>query len=348
MQQNAMGGLTQPAMAGEGAVTSHRSTAPVFVLGCPRSGTTLLYHMLLSAGNFAVYRAESNVFNLLMPGFGSLRQRRDRERLLRVWLRSKLFTLSGLDADEISTRIIEECRNAGDFLRILMESIARRQKVERWADCTPDHLLYIPEIKRQIPNALIVHIIRDGRDVALSYAKQGWSYPLPWDRGQSLGVAALYWDWMVRRGRQHGQHLGSDYCEVHFEDLVRKPSETLSRLSLFVGQELDLEEIKKKGIGSVSEPNSSFLTESAGDGFNPVERWRDKLESNQVSLLEGLVGDLLRDLEYPISDEAVASVELLRMRMTYRAMFTAKLWLRSNMPLARYLIDLSRMEIKKD
>ncbi|PYX37709.1 MAG: hypothetical protein DMG81_13485 [Acidobacteria bacterium] len=39
-----------------------RSKAPVFVLGCPRSGTTLLYHMLLSAGNFALYRAESQVF----------------------------------------------------------------------------------------------------------------------------------------------------------------------------------------------------------------------------------------------------------------------------------------------
>ena len=47
-----------------------RSKAPVFVLGCPRSGTTLLYHMLLSAGNFAVYRAESQVFNLLEPRFG--------------------------------------------------------------------------------------------------------------------------------------------------------------------------------------------------------------------------------------------------------------------------------------
>jgi hypothetical protein len=50
-----------------------RKTAPVFVLGCPRSGTTVLYHMLLSAGNFAVYRTESNVFNLLVPRFRGMR-----------------------------------------------------------------------------------------------------------------------------------------------------------------------------------------------------------------------------------------------------------------------------------
>ena len=62
--------------------TAAQSKAPVFVLGCPRSGTTLLYHMLLSAGNFAVYRAESQVFNLLEPHFGSLSQAANRRKLL--------------------------------------------------------------------------------------------------------------------------------------------------------------------------------------------------------------------------------------------------------------------------
>ena len=77
-----------------------RKTAPVFVLGCPRSGTTVLYHMLLSAGGFAVYRSESNVFNLLVPRFHGMRSAADRKELLDVWLRSKLFRVSGLDAGE--------------------------------------------------------------------------------------------------------------------------------------------------------------------------------------------------------------------------------------------------------
>jgi hypothetical protein len=62
-----------------------RSRAPVFVLGSPRSGTTLLYDMLLSAGGFAVYLAESNVFNLLVPRFGDLRVHANREKLLQAW-----------------------------------------------------------------------------------------------------------------------------------------------------------------------------------------------------------------------------------------------------------------------
>jgi hypothetical protein len=240
---------------------SDRKTAPVFVLGYPRSGTTVLYHMLLSAGNFAVYRAESNVFNQLVPRFRGMRSSADRKELLDVWLRSKLFRVSGLDAREISARIMRDCRSGGDFLRILMQETARQQAVARWADCTPEHILYMEQIKREIPDALFIHIIRDGRDVALSYAKQGWSFPLPWDRHDRLGVAGLYWEWLVDKGREQGKRLGADYQEVRFEELVARPQETLSRLGSFIHHDLDYERIQRAGIGSVSEPNSSFLGE---------------------------------------------------------------------------------------
>src|ERR1700720_1203865 len=89
----------------KGAVASSRNRAPVFVLGCGRSGTKFLYHTLLSAGGFAVYHAESNAFNLLNLRFGDLKRRKNRERLLRSWLKSKLFHRSGLKAEEIEPRI---------------------------------------------------------------------------------------------------------------------------------------------------------------------------------------------------------------------------------------------------
>ncbi len=343
-----MGTLAQNSTTSKIAGAQRRSKSPVFVLGCPRSGTTLLYHMLLSAGDFAVYRAESNVFNLLVPRFGDLRSPRNRERLLEQWLRSKLFRVSGLDANEIAAKLKAECRSGGDLLRILMEEIARKQGVERWADCTPDHLLYIPEIKRQIPHALIVHIIRDGRDVALSYVTQGWSFPLPWDRCEHHAVAGLYWDWIVRKGREHGRKLGVDYQEVFFEDLVNKPRETLLRLSEFVGQDLDYERIQKVGIGSVSEPNSSFVAESGNQEFHPVGRWKDKLTPAQLVRFESLVGDLLQELGYSLSaarGEAHESFYVERMRKTYQLMFRAKHWLKNQTPLGRF-IDLGTMEIR--
>src|SRR6266581_8381941 len=218
-------------MVSKGLTTEQREAtrkeAPVFVLGCVRSGTTLLYHMLLSAGGFAVYRAESNAINLLEPRFGDLSTRRNKEKLMEAWLNSKLFRVSGLDAESIRAKVIAECKNGGDFLRIVMGEVARSQNVGRWADCTPEHLLYLGRIKQTIPNALIVHIIRDGRDVALSMEKGNWIRPITRQAKQGLAVAGLYWEWIVSKGRRDGRKLGGDYTEVRFEELVADPPRVL-------------------------------------------------------------------------------------------------------------------------
>src|SRR5271166_4374137 len=124
----------------ESAPSRARSTSPVFVVGCPRSGTTYLYHMLLSAGNFAIYRAESEVFHQIEPRFGDLSVSENKKRLLAAWFKSRLFTATGLDPAALEERVMRECRNGGDFLCIVMEEMARHQGVKRWAECTPDHI----------------------------------------------------------------------------------------------------------------------------------------------------------------------------------------------------------------
>jgi hypothetical protein len=80
----------------------------VFVLRSPGSSTTLLYDMLLSAGGFAVYLTESNVFNLLAPRLGDLSSRANRERLLEAWLGSRLFRPSRLEAEQVRQRILQD------------------------------------------------------------------------------------------------------------------------------------------------------------------------------------------------------------------------------------------------
>src|SRR5206468_9163246 len=87
-----------------------RKHAPVFVLGAPRSGTTLLYHMLLSAGGFAVFRAETHVFDLLGPRFGDFGKLRNRRVLLEEWLRSNSFRISGLDPARVEELVLNHCR----------------------------------------------------------------------------------------------------------------------------------------------------------------------------------------------------------------------------------------------
>jgi LPS sulfotransferase NodH len=316
-----------------------RNKAPVFVLGCPRSGTTLLYHMLLSAGNFAIYRGESQVFNLLEPRFGDLSVSRNKRKLLAAWEGSALFTRTGLNAGQIEAEVMQSCQNAGDFLRIVMEAMARKQGVERWADCTPEHLLFLRRIKETIPDALIVHIIRDGRDVALSLGKQKWIRPFLWDRGADLLVAALYWEWIVKRGREDGKKLGPDYYEVRYEELVANPRNTLAQLGTFVGQELDYGRIEQVGIGSVSEPNSSFKNETEAGEFQPVARWRASLSGDRLSDLECLVGKTLAELGYEratAESDVPHRAALKRMRASYRAYFDSKWTLKTRTLLGRF------------
>ncbi len=238
-----------------------------------------------------------------------------------------------------------ECRSGGDFLRIVMQEVARKQGTARWADCTPDHLLYMEEIKRQMPDALFIHIIRDGRDVALSYVKQGWSYPLPWDRDECLGVAGLYWEWVIRKGREQGKRLGADYQEVRFEELITNPQETLSRLGLFIDHDLDYDRIQRTGIGSVSRPNSSFASESE-ETFNPVARWKTKMPPEQLAAFEELVGDFLLELGYSLSSEPKqkTSLRVARLRTTYLALFEAKHRMKAT-PLGRF-VGLGYIEVE--
>ena len=336
---------TMPAVSNSYLHSHARSRAPVFVLGCVRSGTTLLYHMLLSAGNFAVYRVESSVFNLLEPRFGDLSIESNKKSLLEAWSESRLYTLSGLDKQEISTKVMDECRNGGDFLRIVMSEIAMKQGVERWADTTPEHILYLHRIKQTIPDALVIHIIRDGRDVALSTDKLGYVRRLPWDRKPSKMVAGLYWEWMVNKGRRGGRNLGADYTEVHFEELIDRPRETLARLSQFIGQHLDYDQIRKVGIGSVSAPNTSFGGGSA-ESFNPVGRWRSGYSAEELAMFEGLVCRTLEETGYALATkdrEAMNRTDLRVMRWIYRTYFDTKLYLKARTPLGKLLVtrDLS-------
>jgi hypothetical protein len=268
----------------------------------------------------------------------------DRTRLMNSWLNSLLFRVSGLDGPVIRAKVIDQCGNEGEFLRTVMEEISRCQGVSRWADCTPEHLLYMRRIKRQIPDARFIHIIRDGRDVALSYLRQGWSYPLPWDKNEQLAVAALYWNWIVGKGRGEGVRLGADYEEARFEDLVTHPAETLGRIGEFIGHDLDYATIQRNGVGSVSEPNSSF--EIGTETFAPVGRWRSMMSSAQVADFEDIAGDRLRELGYPLASSSQrTSIRASRLRATYLTLFPLKQWLKAYTPLGRR-VKLGRIKIE--
>src|SRR5262249_9115336 len=127
--------------------------APVFILGCPRSGTSFLYHLLLSAGGFAEFHTQMNVFDVLEPIYGDLGVLKNKKEMMQEWLRSKASQASGLEAREIEAKVLAECRGASDFLRIVMDEIAHRQNVDRWIDSTPTNIPHMLRISTDFPEA---------------------------------------------------------------------------------------------------------------------------------------------------------------------------------------------------
>jgi hypothetical protein len=326
-----------------------RSRRPVFVMGCHRSGTNLLYDILLSSGGFAIYRGHLDLYKMFIPKFGSLDKRANRERVVETWLHSKGYRRSGLKAKEIRAKLLDGCRTGGDFIRIVMTEIARNQNADRWAIYDPDSVLYVPQIKADIPEALFIHIVRDGRDIALSLKKMEGFKPLPWNIGSSRDLlpTAAYWKWMVRSGQEHGRKIPADYIEVRYEDLVLEPRETLATLSRFLDHELDHERIQQAGLGRLRETNSSFREEATNSQVNPIQRWKERLTQEQVAGLEALVGDCLQEHGYSLTTSPEARSPGLRekwIRTFYPALLGTKLWLKTRTPMGR-LANLSVLEL---
>ena len=319
-------------------------------MGCHRSGTNLLYDMLLSAGGFAIYRGILPIYETLIPRFGSLQNRAHREKLVETWLLSKGFRRTGLDASLLSTQILNDCRTGGDFIRIVMDAVAENQHARRWAAYDPDNVMHVEQIKREIPSALFLHIIRDGRDIALSLKKMGGFAPLPWDRGptQSLVATALYWQWMVQRGRSGGSKFPADYIEIRYEDLVSSPREALARLGAFIDHDLDYDRIQQAGLGRVSDTNSSFREEGAQREINPLGRWRERLSHADVAAIESSVGESLQENGYELSlpaDERRLGPRLSSMHAIYPAYLNTKQWLKARTPLGRFVrLSVLRLE----
>jgi LPS sulfotransferase NodH len=315
--------------------------SPVFVVGCPRSGTTLLYSMLVAAGGFAVYRKETYFYSLVSR-FPSMRTPRDQERFTTEYLQGYLGKVPGFDVVPFVRNAARQCATPADFLPRLMEGIARSQRVERWIEATPVHLLFMPEIKKAVPDARFVHVIRDGRDCALSYERQRWVTTLPWDRRRSVGVAALFWDWTVRTGRRLARTCGDDYLEIHFEDLVADPPAVLARIGRFLDHDLDYERIQRNPVHALRIPNTSFRDDRSQGAFNPVERWKTPGASEDARLCETLIGQSLEELGYPLAFPRARGTRRLRartMRWIYQSHYAGKHWIKTRTTLGRYAIS---------
>ncbi len=179
--------------------------------------------------------------------------------------------------------------------RALYSSYAAFHGKTRYGDKTPSYVLHIELLASMFPEAVFVHLIRDGRDVALSYLDADFG-------AKTLGQAAISWDRYVRAGRVAGEALGPErYREVRYEELVREPERVLEELCRFVDLPYD-ERMLRYHEHADQMVSSLSHNEHHQNLYRPptvgLRDWRSQLSPADTAVFESLAGDLLDELGY--------------------------------------------------
>ena len=207
----------------------------VFIIGCPRSGTTWVQR-LLSCHPQVRTGQESNLFN---DSIG-LQLRRWR-RGLSVRERGGV----GLACYFTEPEMLDLLR---DFMRKLLQRMLEPLTDDQFfVEKTPDHALYLAEMLELLPASRILHVLRDPRDVVASLmaASRTWASESSWAPARARDAAKL---WVRTVNTVHGvirRTQSKQVLEVRYEDLHSTPFETLARIRDFIGFEWPQAEMRR-------------------------------------------------------------------------------------------------------
>ncbi|MEU9733525.1 sulfotransferase [Streptomyces sp. NPDC048002] len=290
-------------------------TRPVFVLGCPRSGTTLLQLMLHAHPRMALPPETRFVLPAYESrlGFGDLRDDGNRAALAR-WITARpqtRFDELGLDATAVADRIAVGPPTLGSALGVPLRAYAERHGKARWGDKRPAYALHVTEILRLFPDAQFVHLVRDGRDCVASLLGMPW-----WHRGFHEAVAT--WAQVMDVTRRCARRLGPDsWHELRFEDLVADPEGRLRALCAYLGEEYDpgmAEPYRLAGTAVPARKTWHRRTHGALD-VSRAGSWQLRLTPDQIRLCEAVLGERLLRHGYGLSGAVPPDpAELLRYR----------------------------------
>jgi hypothetical protein len=274
--------------------------APIFIVGAPRSGTTLFHHMLNAHPAIAIadeiiffdliLRARSVVpeldskpridqFLTLLPAMDHVRYWRGTEELLA----------------EVRQRLIEDARPSYQKLYLLvMQAYARERRGRRFGDKTPWNVRHLATLVRWFPRCRIFHLVRDPRASVASRRK------LPRTSADVL-TNTVKWQLDVRCATQFLASVASTppMMEIRYEDLVQAPRAVLERACAFIEEDFD-----EQMLTSHSSRDVMFKDQPWKEGvFEPiftasVAAWQRELKPPQVALIELLVGGEMQRYGY--------------------------------------------------
>ena len=281
--------------------------SPVFIVGCGRSGTTLL-RLMLDAHPMLAIPGESTFIRYRWRERHTYRTggRFMPDRLLEDILADGNLNTWGISADEVREEVrTQESPSFADVVAAPFRVYARMHHKPRWGDKTPIYVLSIPELAGLFPDGKFVHLIRDGRDVALSYL----SFPT-FDGG--IWHAAWRWrDW-VSAGVRSGQDLGPErYVQLTYEQLVTDTESEVRRLSAFLDLDFDARMLRYyEHADRRLEAVPAMVPFHAKTALPPqasTGKWRTEMSERDLRIFESVAGELLGELGY---ERAVPRVPL--------------------------------------
>jgi hypothetical protein len=293
----------------------------VFVVGCPRSGTTLLGRLLDAHPELAIVHE-----GRFVPDFYDKRRGLAPGGAVTAGLVDELLAFPPFEGFHVGREDLERLvrQDAGpvayaDFVSALFDLHGRAHGKRLVGDKTPFYVRSLPTLHDLWPEARFVHIIRDGRDVCLSVrnwkkvAVRGGSVArLPGWEEDPVSTTALWWEWQVRLGREAGAAFGPRlYREVSYEALVADAAGECAQLCGFLGLPFDEHMLSFHEGRTKADPSLD-----AKQAWRPVTKglrdWRAQMPAEELERFEAAAGGLLAELGYergapsPASEEAAA------------------------------------------
>jgi len=276
----------------------------LFLVGCPRSGTTLLTRIIDAHQDIAMMHAEQHwIPRFFLKQIGVTAEGTATPALITELFKDPKFSKMDFELSQLET-LINGNTSYSDFVRGIFDLYGKAQDKSRVGEKTPGNDLHIPVLHGLWPNTKIIHLIRDGRDVCLSAIHWKKSEKLKqrfrvWRENPVIG-AAYWWRWHVQSGRRAGAVLGTDlYYEIRYEDLVHKPEEECRKLCSFLEVEYSPRmPLFHEGKTKLREGRDA---KHAWIGITPGLRdWRRDMASDDVGLFEAAAGDTLLRFGYEL------------------------------------------------
>lgn len=271
---------------------------PIFIVGMPRSGTSLLSTLLHAHSELAV-APETHYFTRCWEG-PTISDDEEARRLLECLLRQPGVRDMALTDDEIATvrRTVESAPEPSHraIFTSLLEVFVQKHGGQRWGEKTPAHLEYVQEISTAFPEAVFLVLLRDPRDVSLSLRK------MPWNHRRTVFDHARRWAHYARLTRAYRHQPSLNVQVVRYEQLIERPEEVLRKVcrTLGVGFEpgMLMEDQQEKGA---LDPEREPWKEKALRPIDPTnkEKWRTEMSRAERKVVEWQAGAEMEAWGYP-------------------------------------------------